>query len=171
MWWNIRMMFINYVFHLSQDLELSTSSHCEGNSPDNFIYSQTPWSDRWDKDYYVGCRCITVISLVSSNERIISFLTCTARNLKAHTWWFSHKCRKHPFSLYPKFTSDALPQAPLIVPTLSQNYFTVTLATKAARKIPADFELKKHVFLSTVHDIIEKNDIPPQLVINWDQTG
>ena len=49
---------------------------------------------------------------------------------------------------------------------------TGTIAvTKAARKVPEDFELKKSVFLSTVRSIIAENDIPPRLVINWDQTG
>ena len=43
--------------------------------------------------------------------------------------------------------------------------------TKAARKVPEDLELKKSVFLSTVRSIIAENDIPPCLVINWDQTG
>lgn len=42
--------------------------------------------------------------------------------------------------------------------------------TKAARKVPEDLELKKSVFLSTVRSIIAEYDIPPRLVINWDQT-
>ena len=44
-------------------------------------------------------------------------------------------------------------------------------ATKAARKVPPDFADIKLAFLQRVAEIVHENEIPPELVINWDQTG
>ena len=43
--------------------------------------------------------------------------------------------------------------------------------TKAARKLPFDFDKQKLEFLSRVHAIREKFSIPEELVINFDQTN
>lgn len=43
--------------------------------------------------------------------------------------------------------------------------------TKAARKLPFDFEEQKITFLSDVRDIISEHSIPEQLVLNFDQTN
>lgn len=43
--------------------------------------------------------------------------------------------------------------------------------TKAARKLPSDFDEKKEDFLTGVGGVIEEKNIPPELVINFDQTG
>lgn len=43
--------------------------------------------------------------------------------------------------------------------------------TKAARKLPFDFEQQKLEFLSRVHNLKEKFFIPDELVINFDQTN
>ena len=45
------------------------------------------------------------------------------------------------------------------------------LGTKTARKLPADFAEQKSSFLTKVADIIQDNEIPENMVINWDQTG
>ena len=43
--------------------------------------------------------------------------------------------------------------------------------TKAARQLPADFPEVKATFLERVRSAVTAHDIPPQLVINFDQTG
>ena len=44
-------------------------------------------------------------------------------------------------------------------------------ATKAARKLPPNFEDLKSAFLQIIHSEVEQHAISPKLVINWDQTG
>ena len=44
-------------------------------------------------------------------------------------------------------------------------------APKAARKLPADFPEIKLSFLQRIKDEVEKNSIPQDLIVNWDQTG
>ena len=44
-------------------------------------------------------------------------------------------------------------------------------STKAARKIPTDFPEIKLAFLKRVADCVQQHKIPPELVLNWDQTG
>jgi len=44
-------------------------------------------------------------------------------------------------------------------------------ATKASRKLLPDFALRKVTFLKQIEDAAKTNRIPPDLVINWDQTG
>ena len=44
-------------------------------------------------------------------------------------------------------------------------------ATKAARKLPPNFEYLKSVFLQRIHSEVEQHAIPPKLVVNWDQAG
>ena len=44
-------------------------------------------------------------------------------------------------------------------------------ATKAARKMRPDFADIKLTFLQRVAEIVHESKVPPELVINWDQTG
>ena len=44
-------------------------------------------------------------------------------------------------------------------------------ATKAARKTPPNFADIKLTCLQRVADIVHESKVPPELVINWDQTG
>lgn len=44
-------------------------------------------------------------------------------------------------------------------------------ATKAARKLPADFPELKLAYLRRIWDVVKSNAVPLQLIINWDQTG
>ncbi|CAH1248589.1 POGZ [Branchiostoma lanceolatum] len=44
-------------------------------------------------------------------------------------------------------------------------------ATKAARKLPADFETTREAFLARFKKAVGDLDIPDDMVINWDQTG
>ena len=41
-------------------------------------------------------------------------------------------------------------------------------ATKAARKVPPDFADIKLAFLQRVAEVLHENEVPPELVINWD---
>ncbi|CAH1274769.1 Hypp9314 [Branchiostoma lanceolatum] len=43
--------------------------------------------------------------------------------------------------------------------------------TKAARKLPADFETTREAFLARIKKAVGDSDIPDDMVINWDQTG
>ena len=43
--------------------------------------------------------------------------------------------------------------------------------TKAARKLPTDFNEQKNHFLRILKEKITENKIPAELVINFDQTG
>ena len=54
---------------------------------------------------------------------------------------------------------------------LLQRGFVRRKATKAARKLPPDYGTIKEVFLTRIHDEVTSNTIPPQLIVNWDQTG
>ena len=49
--------------------------------------------------------------------------------------------------------------------------YTKRKGTKTARKIPQDFPQLKSDFLGRISDVVTKYRIPPQLIINWDQTG
>ena len=44
-------------------------------------------------------------------------------------------------------------------------------ATKAARKLPPNFEDLKSVFLQRIRSEVEQQAIPPKFVVNGDQTG
>ena len=44
-------------------------------------------------------------------------------------------------------------------------------ATKSAKKVPPDFADIKQAFLQRVTENVRENKVPPELVINWDQTG
>ena len=44
-------------------------------------------------------------------------------------------------------------------------------ATKTAKKVPPDFADIKQAFLQRVTENALENKVPPELVINWDQTG
>eukprot|EP00058_Branchiostoma_floridae_P006720 XP_002592208.1 hypothetical protein BRAFLDRAFT_84636 [Branchiostoma floridae] len=44
-------------------------------------------------------------------------------------------------------------------------------ATKAARKLPADFDESRATFLTRVSETVAELEIPEEMVINWDQTG
>jgi hypothetical protein len=54
---------------------------------------------------------------------------------------------------------------------LNRHHYVKRKGTKAARKIPEDFPLIKQAFTDKVHKLIEENNIPDELVINFDQTG
>jgi hypothetical protein len=49
--------------------------------------------------------------------------------------------------------------------------FVQRKATKAARKLPTDFDAVKSEFLRKVVDCVKEHDIPADLVVNIDQTG
>ena len=42
---------------------------------------------------------------------------------------------------------------------------------KAACKVPTDFSEIKLAFLKRVIDCVREHKIPPELILNWDQTG
>ena len=44
-------------------------------------------------------------------------------------------------------------------------------ATKAPCKLPVDFLEIKLSFLQRIKDEVEKNSVPQDLIVNWDQTG
>jgi hypothetical protein len=54
---------------------------------------------------------------------------------------------------------------------LSRMNFVKRKATKAARKVPTDFPEIKLAFLKRIVDCVQEHNIPPELIINWDQTG
>jgi hypothetical protein len=54
---------------------------------------------------------------------------------------------------------------------LSRMNFVKRKATKAARKVPTDFPEIKFSFLKRIVDCVQVRKIPPELIINWDQTG
>ena len=43
--------------------------------------------------------------------------------------------------------------------------------TKVARKVPTDFVEIKLAFLKRITDFVREHKIPPELILNWDQTG
>ena len=43
--------------------------------------------------------------------------------------------------------------------------------TKSAKKVPPDFADIKQAFLQRVTENVRENKVPPELVINWEQTG
>ncbi len=49
--------------------------------------------------------------------------------------------------------------------------FVKRKGTKAARKLPENFDEQKDKFISDVGGIVADHDIPPELVLNFDQTG
>ena len=49
--------------------------------------------------------------------------------------------------------------------------FVKRKATKAARKLPPDYPDLKIAYLKRIEDEVKNNDIPADLLINWDQTG
>ncbi|XP_019635711.1 PREDICTED: uncharacterized protein LOC109478536 [Branchiostoma belcheri] len=49
--------------------------------------------------------------------------------------------------------------------------FVKRKGTKAARKVPQDFDQTRDDFHQRIEDIVRENDIPDELVVNWDQTG
>jgi hypothetical protein len=53
----------------------------------------------------------------------------------------------------------------------SRMNFVKRKATKAARKVPTDFPEIKLAFLKRIVDCVQEHNIPPELIINWDQTG
>ena len=49
--------------------------------------------------------------------------------------------------------------------------FVKCKATKATRKVPTDFPEIKLAFLKRIADCVKEYNIPPELIINWDETG
>ena len=54
---------------------------------------------------------------------------------------------------------------------LQHRGFVKRKATKAARKLPPDYAELKVAFLKRIEDEVKTNDIPAEMIINWDQTG
>lgn len=54
---------------------------------------------------------------------------------------------------------------------LSRMGYARKKATKAARKLPADFEMVRDEFIHRVKDAVVESKIPPEFIINFDQTG
>ena len=54
---------------------------------------------------------------------------------------------------------------------LSRMNFVKRNATKAERKVPTDIPGIKLAFLKCIADCVQEHKIPPELIINWDQTG
>ena len=54
---------------------------------------------------------------------------------------------------------------------LARYSFVKCRATKATRKVPADFQKKQEVFVTNVQETIMTKAIPLELVINFNQTG
>ena len=54
---------------------------------------------------------------------------------------------------------------------LSRMNFTKRMGTTQAKITPNDFEERRLQFLHDIIDIVHMEDIPPELIINWDQTG
>ena len=54
---------------------------------------------------------------------------------------------------------------------LKRREYVKRKATKAARKIPEDFEDLKSAFLERIRTEVQENAIPLPLIFNWDQTG
>jgi hypothetical protein len=44
-------------------------------------------------------------------------------------------------------------------------------STKTARKLPEDFDEVKNTYLKRISTVVRDHNIPPALIINWDQTG
>jgi hypothetical protein len=49
--------------------------------------------------------------------------------------------------------------------------FVKRKGTKAAKKVPANFEDIRAAFLNRVHDKVQQYQIPPELIANFDETG
>ena len=54
---------------------------------------------------------------------------------------------------------------------LRRRGFVKRKATKAARKLPPDYPDLKIAYLKRIEDEVKNNNIPADLLINWDQTG
>ena len=51
------------------------------------------------------------------------------------------------------------------------NFVRRKATTAKSKQTPAAFEKLKQKFLSDVASIVDMEDIPPELILNWDQTG
>ncbi|KAI8522099.1 hypothetical protein Bbelb_018530 [Branchiostoma belcheri] len=49
--------------------------------------------------------------------------------------------------------------------------FVKRKGTKAARKVPDDFEETRDKFYDRIEEAVRDNDIPDEMIVNWDQTG
>ena len=54
---------------------------------------------------------------------------------------------------------------------MERMHFVQRKATKAARSLPDDFDKQKSDYLDTISTIVEDNDIPDSMIVNFDQTG
>ena len=53
---------------------------------------------------------------------------------------------------------------------LTRMKFTKRMGTTAAKVIPENFDELRLKFLQEIVDIVKMEEVPPQLVLNWDQT-
>lgn len=74
-------------------------------------------------------------------------------------------------SLLPEFGGSLVLDKPWAQSFLRRNGFVKRKGTKAARKVPDNFEDIKEVFTEEVVSKRVEFDIPDDLVLNWDQTG
>jgi hypothetical protein len=44
-------------------------------------------------------------------------------------------------------------------------------ATKGVKTLPDDFEKIKQAYINRVKSVVEEESIPPEMIVNWDQTG
>ena len=56
-------------------------------------------------------------------------------------------------------------------PLMTRMNYVKRKATKAARKVPVNFPEIKLAFLKLIVDRVKEHNIPPELIINFDQTG
>ena len=54
---------------------------------------------------------------------------------------------------------------------LSRIGFVKRKGTKAARKVPTDFDKLKTDFLQNIQKLVVDDHIPPEMIVNFDQTG
>ena len=57
------------------------------------------------------------------------------------------------------------------VSLLSRMGYVKKKATKAARHLPMDFDDVRSSFLKRLNDVVKEHSIPPEFIVNFDQTG
>jgi len=79
--------------------------------------------------------------------------------------------RHHDRSLLPEHGGPATLTRAWAASLMERMGFVKRKGTKAARKVPADFPQQKDQFLSRITTAVTTHSIPPELIINFDQTG
>jgi hypothetical protein len=54
---------------------------------------------------------------------------------------------------------------------LQRMNFVKRKVTKAAKKLPSDFNQLRDNFHSKIQDVVKTHNVPNELIVNWDQTG